>query len=229
MCTPLALSLPGYLRGVNVVAETTFEITDRAHTFEWSGYGIKLHIQQDSLPANCQLCRVEIRASLSGQYAFPANCELVSGVYWIHCPTTLSKHVTLEVQHCSTCRESLSFVRAESAQEQLPYVFQWREGGVFSEHSSYGSIELSRFSGVVIGWLTSCFRSDHHDSQQSDIPEPQPDIQEPQPDIQYRGQVFYAFDAPRKWQVVFAIRRRLDFDATVSVCMRLCIRAFVFD
>ena len=215
---------PGYLRGVDVVAETSFEVTSQAHTYEWRGYGVKLHVQQDSLPADCPQCRVEMRASLSGQYTLPANCELVSGVYWVYCPKKLSKRATLEVQHCSTRREGLSFVRAECTQEQLPYVFRRQEGGVFSEHSSYGSIELSRFSGWGIGWLMSLF---------------EPDSQ------QYSGQVFYASEVPSKWQVLFAVRHRgdLDLDDTVSVsvcayvracicacvhvCMRACVGAYV--
>ena len=193
---------------MDVVAETSFEVTSQAHTYEWRGYGVKLHIQQDSLPADCPQCRVEMRASLSGQYALPANCEFVSGVYWVYCPVKLSKRATLVVQHCSTRREGLSFVRAECTQQQLPYVFRRQEDGVFSEHSSYGSIELSRFSGWGIGWLKSLF---------------QPDSQ------QYSGQVFYASEAPSKWQILFAIRHRgnLNLDDMVSVCMCVCVRACV--
>ena len=193
---------------MDVVAETSFEVTRQAHTYEWRGYGVKLHVQQDSLPANCRQCRVEMRASLSGQYTLPTNCELVSGVYWVYCPVKLSKCATLEVQHCSTRREGLCFVRAECTQEQLPYVFRRQEDGVFSEHSSYGSIELSRFSGWGIGWLMSLF---------------QPDSQ------QYSGQVFYASEAPSKWQVLFAVRHRgdLDLDDTVSVSVCVHVRAYV--
>ena len=213
LCTPMAASSslsppPGYLRGVDVVAETSFEVTSQALTYEWRDYGVKLHVQQDSLPADCQQCRVEMRASLSGQYTLPVDCELVSGVYWVHCPVKLSKHATLEVQHCSMQKEGLSFVRAECTQEQLPYVFRRQEGGVFSEHSSHGSIELSWFSGWGIGRF---FTSRHPDSQQ------------------YSGQVYYASDSPNKWQVLFAIRRNLDLDAVVSVCMRLCMHACISD
>ena len=199
---------PGYLRGVDVIAKTSFEVTSQAHTYEWRGYGVKLHIQQDSLPADCRQCRVEMRSSLSGQYTLPADYELVSGVYWVYCPVKLSKCATLEVQHCSSQREDLSFVRAECTQELLPYVFRRQEGGVFSERSSYGSIELSRFSGWGIGWLKSLF---------------QPDSQ------QYSGQVFYASEAPSKWQVLFAVRHRgdLDLDDTVSVSVCACVRACV--
>ena len=183
---PLSSPHSDYLRGVDVVAETSFEVTSQAHTYEWRGYGVKLHVQQDSLPADCPQCRVEMRASLSGQYALPANCELVSGVYWVcNCPVKLFKHATLEVQHCSTRREGLSFVRAECTQEQLPYKFQRLEGGVFSEHSSHGSIELTRFSGwAIVNWIW-------------------PDVAP-----QYSAEVYYVNDMLNTWKVLFTIRRR---------------------
>ena len=201
MCTPMAAfsssSPPGYLRGVDVVAETSFVVTSQSLTYEWRGYGVKLHVRQDSLPADCPQCRMEMRASLSGQYALPADCELVSGVYWVYCPVKLSKRATLEVQHCSTKRDGLSFVRAECTQEQLPYVFRKQEGGVFSDHSSYGSIELSRFSGWGI-MLKSLFR-------------------QPSDSIQYTAQVYYANSIRNIWTVLFMIRCRKDLDLEDTV------------
>ena len=196
---------------MDVITETSFDITSQAHTYEWRGYGVKLHVQQDSLPTDCPQCRVEMRASLSGQYTFPADCELVSGVFWIYCPKKFTKCAILEVQHCTTQRKGLSFFRAECSQEQLPYVFQRQKGGVFSELSSHGSIELSRFSGWVIGWVKSLFVSQQSDDQQPDILQPQSDIQ------QYMGQVFYASDTSNEWKVVFAFWRTLDLEYTVSV------------
>ena len=180
---------------MDVVAETSFEVTSQAHTYEWRDHGVKLHIQQDSLPADCPQCRVEMRASLSGQYTLPADCELVSGVYWVYCPVKLSKQGTLEVQHSSSEREDLSFVRAVCTQEQLPYVFQRQEGGVFSEHSSHGSIELSRFSGWGIVRRN-----------RSLVPH------------QYSAQVYYSDDILNTWKVLFAIRRRKSLDLEDTVC-----------
>ena len=191
---------PGHLRGVDVVAETSFEVTRQAHTYEWRGYGVKLHVQQYSLPADCPQCRVEMRASLSGQYALPANCELVSGVYWVYCPVKFSKRTTLEVQHCSTRREGLSFVRAECTQEQLPYVFRRQEGGVFSEHSSHGSIELSRFSGWGI------LKRNRSVVLQ-----------------QYSAQVYYSDDILNTWKVLFAVRRRKNLILEDTVCVMIMV------
>ena len=192
---------------MDVVAKTSFEVTSQAHTYEWRGYGVKLHIQQDSLPADCPQCRVEMRASLSGQYALPADCELVSGVYWVCCPVKLSKRATLEVQHCSTQIEGLSFVRAECTQEQLPYMFRRQEGGVFSEHSSHGSIELSRFSGWGIGRLqiSSIFPLPSFFTSDSQQP--------------YSAEVYYTSDKLNSWKVFFTIRRRRGLDLEDMVGM----------
>ena len=192
------------LRGIDKIAETSFEITHQALTYEWSGYGVKLHIPQDSLPANCQQCNMEMIASLSGQYAFPANCEIVSGVYWIYCPVKLRKYATLEVQHCSKNKHGLSFFRAECTQEQLPYLFQRKRGGIFSEHCSYGSIDLSKFK--FSGWgIVACF----------------PQQPEPFETPSYSAQVYYVKSMLNTWKVLFAIRRRRDLvlEDLVHTCM----------
>ena len=179
-----------------MIAETSFEVTRQPLTYEWRSYGMKLHIPLDSLPADCSQCRVEIRASLSGQYTLPANCELVSGVYWIHCPVKFSKYVVLEIQHSRRHNGGLSFVRAVCTQQQLPYSFQRQDGGIFSEHSYHGSISLSRFSGWgIIAKIGSFFTQ------------------------QYSAQVCYADAALNSWYVLFTIRCRkgLDLEDTVQL------------
>ena len=182
----------GYIRGVDVTAETAFEITNQAHTYEWKGHGVKLHIRENSLPANCPVGRVQIKASLSGQYKFPADCDLVSGIYWMYCPAELT-NAELEVQHCSVNKKGLVFVRADCTQKQLPYVFQCHDGGSFSEHSFQGSISLSKFSGWGI------MRKILHKS-----------------DPKYMAQVCYAAAGLNKWKVLFAIRRGLDLENIVG-------------
>lgn len=191
------LSFPsplGYVHGLNVIAETSFEITNDAHSYEWRDHGVKLHIPQDSLPEDSPQCRVEIRASLSGQYTLPANCELVSGVYWVHSTVKLSKHPTLEIQHCSTQREGLSFIRAECTQHRLcpPYSFKKIEGGVFSEQSSYGSIELPQDSliGVV-------FSFPKHDA--TNVTSMLPSTR------QYMAQIHLTTEDEQSWRVYFRI------------------------
>lgn len=159
--------------------------------YEWKGYGVKLHVPPDSLPANCSQhsISVVVRASLSGQYKFPDGCELVSGIYWIYCPVKLSKPLKLELQHCSDEREKLSFVRTNCTQEQLPYLFTRWNGGVFSEHSSHGSISLSRFSGWgIVQCLMSLFVSQSENQQaETEVSDDQQQPESQQPENQQPG------------------------------------------
>ncbi len=140
------------LRGVEVLAHTTITVTNSAQTFHWVGYGFKLTIPQGSLPAGVDQCRLDIVASVAGQYQFPGNLQLVSGVFWIR-PLPLcqfQKQLTVEIQHCAkiTSSTKLSFVRACCSQKHLPYTFEVVDSHAsFSEHSSYGVLEINHFGG----------------------------------------------------------------------------------
>ena len=52
MCTDIFPCVE-YLRGFESFAETSFIITDsHSQTFEWQGYGLKLHIPEGAVPAD---------------------------------------------------------------------------------------------------------------------------------------------------------------------------------
>ena len=134
---------------------TEFTVSTRGINFEWDGYGLKLHVQEGSLPAGMGECKVNIRVSLSGQFQLPEDSDLLSPVFWISAPCKFTKPVTLEIQHCALREDEsvlsdLSFVSAKCSQKDLPYRFKQLDGGVFTAHSSYGSIQLDHFSGVGI-------------------------------------------------------------------------------
>ncbi len=100
-------------------------------------------------------CPLDIVASTAGLYQFPDNFQLVSGVFWVRpgAPGRFRQQLTVEIQHCAkiTSSTKLSFVRACSSQESLPYRFkQVKSGGSFTEHSSYGSLKVPHFSGLAI-------------------------------------------------------------------------------
>ena len=83
----------------------------------------------------------------------PPDCELISAVYWVYSPHKFTKPLTLEIQHCAVLSSDqqcsqLAFVSTKCTQKELPYMFRMRDGGVFSHHSSYGSLSLSGV-GVV--------------------------------------------------------------------------------
>ena len=155
MHTHMHAHFSGYIRGIQVIGETKFTFTTEGGSFEWKGYGLRLHVPEDSLPADMEECRVNIRASLFGQFQFPEDSELFSPVFWLTAPYKFIKPVTLEIQHCAFREDdanlsSLSFISAKCSQWSLPYRFRPVDGGVFTTHSSYGSIQLSHFSGFGI-------------------------------------------------------------------------------
>ena len=146
----------GYIRGVKVIGETKFTVPTQVGSFVWKGYGLRLHVPEGSLPAEVSECRINIRASLSGQFQFPEDSDLLSPVFWLSAPCKFTTPVTLEIQHCAyqedeaALSSNLSFVSAKCSQKDLPYRFRQIDGGVFTTHSSYGSIELDNFSGFGI-------------------------------------------------------------------------------
>ena len=138
-----------------MIGEVLLTIQNQGGLFEWKGYGFKLHVPEGSLPAGVSGCRIKIRASLSGQFQLPKDSDFISPVFWITAPCKFTKPVTLEIQHCAfrehdTTLCNLSFVSAKCSQKDLPYRFRQVDGGVFTLHSSYGSIQLSHFSGFGI-------------------------------------------------------------------------------
>ena len=144
--------LPGYLRGADVIGETSLLVTNKAQTFQWTGCGLKVHVPQGCVPTELQECRVNVKAALTGQFEFPKGSELVSAVYWFYSPQKFSNPVSVAIQHCAkqSVSSTLSFVKAMCSQKELPYKFQPLQGGVFTSHSSYGSISLTQFSGVAV-------------------------------------------------------------------------------
>ena len=241
-------SFTGHLRGAEVVAETTFTLTPEAQSFEFTGYGFKLHVPKCSLPAKVSETQLNVRVSLSGQFQLPTDCELISAVYWVSCPHKFTKPLVVEIQHCAALSsdnqcEQLTFVRTMCTQKELPYTFT-EEGGVFSHHSSYGSLSLSHFSGVGVGrrrgrkvhrprraraapyqvpsismqaseQTTNVMPSEL--SPYSDIPvEVEEDTEDKEIIDQYCGQV-YTRKGMNDCRVYFVITRNLDADRTVSV------------
>ena len=144
----------GPIQGVEVIGMTEFTVSTHGNNFEWKGYGMKLCVPAGSLPGGMGECRVNIRASVSGQFQLPEGSVLLSPVFWIMAPCKFTKLATLEIQHCAlrdaTTLSDLSFVSANCSQKDLPYRFGQLDGGVFTTHSLYGRIQLSHFSGVGV-------------------------------------------------------------------------------
>jgi len=184
-----------YLRGFESFAETSFATTERhSHSFEWQGYGLKLHIPEGALPGHHTECRIDIKAGLSGQFSFPDDSQPVSCVYWIACSQRFLKSVTLDIEHCAAVQDSsqfssLCFVAAKCSQTDLPYQFSELKKATFSPQSSFGSVQVSQFS--FFGILHKIFSQN----------------EEPRC---YCGNVYYMNKGIRDWRVDFVIMWNLS-------------------
>jgi len=104
------------------------------------------------LPPGVTECQIDIKAIGQGQFKFPDDCELISGIYSISSPCTLQKPATVEIQHCAVADTDkqcsrLSFVVARSTSLQgVTRSFCVDGSGAFSPHSSYGCIQTTQFS-----------------------------------------------------------------------------------
>ena len=191
----------GYLRGVEVIDHTSFTYTGQAKSFDWVNHGFKLHLPEKALPPEVEECDIHVKVSLSGQFQFPDGSDVISGIYWIFTPHVFVQPVTVEIQHCVQFSspedsENLTFVVAKCSQENLPYQFSTLKGGVFSPHSSYGSIQLTHFSGVGV-----IQRDKHHTRTQKS----------------YCAKLYYVPKNIAGWDVHFVITLNMELHISVSV------------
>ena len=200
----------GYLHGVDVIDHITFTYTGKAQSFEWLNHGLKIHFPENALPPGVDECRVHIKASLSGQFDFPRDAELVSGLYWLSSRHVFTRPVTIEIQHCTQedaqLQSNLTYIVASCSQEDLPYQFKTLEGGVFSPSSRYGSINLTHFSGLGISsershqsLIRKLSRKMHHTRVK-----------------RYCAQLYYSSSGVHSWEVYFAIMWDLELHINVS-------------
>ena len=80
-----------HLRGVDIVAQATFTLTQGSQNLQFKGYGFKLHVPEGSLPAEILETQLSVQVSLSGQFQMPPDCELLSAVYWVYSPNKFTK------------------------------------------------------------------------------------------------------------------------------------------
>ena len=195
----------GYLREVEVIAETSVLVTNQSQTFHWEGYGLKLHIPQGSLPAGLEKCTLLIKVGLSGSFAFPQNSSLVSAVYWLDSEPrrNFSKSLTVTIQHCvkPAYTSSLSFVHAKCSQTHLPYLFETVKDGMFSSKSVYGCLQLNHFSLLAV--VLSVLSKQVH---QLLLPVPQ----------LYTASVYYLRKGAAQRNIHFVITMDLEIYTTVS-------------
>ena len=161
-------------------------------------------------------CRVHVKASLSGQFDFPRDAEIVSGLYWLSSRHVFTRPVTVDIQHCAQedlqQQSRLAYIVASCSQEELPYQFKILEGGVFSPSSRYGSISLTHFSGLAIASqprqslvqkLTRKIRHTHVK--------------------RYCAQLYYSSSGVHSWEVYFAVMWDLELHINVSSAWKIAV------
>ena len=182
------------LLGIDVLQTTSVSVTQSAQLFHWKGYGLKLQIPQQALPSHLKTCTITITATLSGQYQFPENTELVSPVFWLKCEPSCEFEVPLDlhIQHCALPdNSSCLFMARATCARNLPYTFGKLNGGVFSKHSSYGVVALDHFSGMCV-------------------------VQEGSDERRYWSNVFY-MGSPNSRDIHFTVTWHDDAHVTVSL------------
>ena len=173
------------------------EITNSGQSFYWSGYGFKLHSPPGFLPSGVDQCVLHIYASLAGQYQLPDNVVLVSAVFWVRCdpPSQFKQKLTLEIQHCGIINASTKFTFVQAScrgRDQSKYTFSEMENpSSFTEHSSYGSVELDHFCGTGVGAEGSIEKK-------------------------YCYNIFYHGKEPSRKKIHFVVMRNIDVYTTVS-------------
>ena len=142
------------LSGVDVCGATSIIVTNSSLEWQWEGYGLKVHVGDDTLPAGIEQCRININASLTGHYEFPKDNHLVSAIFWFRCepPCQFDEPITVELQHCACShnKSKLNFVKAVCSQKERPYTFKRVARGSFSSHNSFGILQLKSFSGLGV-------------------------------------------------------------------------------
>ena len=127
-----------------MIGEVEFRVPDQGGSFDWSEIS---YPQEQFSTCGMKECKINIKASLLsfGEFQLPEDPDLLSPVFWILAPCKFTKSLTLEIQHCALREDerassNLSFVSAKCSQRDLAYRFRHVDGGVFTTHSSYGSI-----------------------------------------------------------------------------------------
>ena len=122
---------------------------------KWTKVDFMLKIPTDALDKDSNF-DINVMVSLAGNYTFPDRTRAVSAVYAIGINSSLSKPVTLEIEHCFEVNianiESLVFALANDTKRRPPYTFQMYEGGIFSADNRYGEFTtyMAYFSLFVI-------------------------------------------------------------------------------
>ena len=196
------------------MGSTFFLYCGKAVSFTWKDHGFKLHLPENALPPDVTECSIRVSTALSGQFQFPDDAELVSGIYSIHSSHSFTRSVTVEIEHFSTTDtleevQELSFV--VSTGDQLPHQFDFRKCGVFPVNSRFGSIELRHFCKYGIARTTDS--SSEQENQ----------VKENKSRNSYKGSLLLNEENSNNWEVFFSITPDTELHSNVSQVLLLFV------
>ena len=120
----------------------------------YNEYAVSCTILDDGILSS-EVLEIAVTALIGGQFEFPKEIVLVSGVYAVSVSKPLVKPFSLEIQHCVNLKTQaqancLHFVRAPYSRTTLPYQFTLIEGGQFNPGSRYGSMNMTLESSYLV-------------------------------------------------------------------------------
>ena len=127
---------------------------DCPQSFNWDEHGLRISVPKNTLSSK-ETVELAIAVLVGGEFQFPKETEAVSAIYSLSITKPLAQPIKFKIQHCAQLVTQdhtayLTFVKASSNQDILPYNFQIVEGGRFYPGSQYGSILLHHFCLVTI-------------------------------------------------------------------------------
>ena len=146
------------LKGFDVLAEKSVQVTNKEQLVVWEGYGLRLRVPSNALPQDINQFQLKMAVALSGTFQLPEDGILVSAVYSFSHDLgdrKLRRPVTLEMQHCATTEalDDLCILRGSSHSGKFKFV----AGSDFTSVPGYGVIQLHQFCiyATFLRWLSS--------------------------------------------------------------------------
>ena len=122
--------------------------------FKLETYGLSIYVSEDCLPPDLKECNLFVKANLATNVAMPSGSILASAVYHITTVPAIERfnqHVEISMVHCANDFSQLKFVIAK---EQVPYKFEYMDGGKFEVDAKtgtkFGRMHISSFSNWAI-------------------------------------------------------------------------------
>ena len=136
----------------------SFVYTGKKEDFKWDEAGISLHFPAASCDKEIEISIAVVDilndAIIPQRYRFmPA----ASATYRITASAPLPAPVKVKMQHCAVLEKEDSLAHI-IAHEGPPYCFELLPGGKFPLGSTYGEIELTKFSLLRIVWQILGYR-----------------------------------------------------------------------